>query len=211
MEVLYSTGIRRSELVKLKVFDVDAHRGTLMIREGKGKRDRVVPLGERALAWIQKYMDASRPHLVPAVDDGELFLTTMGDAMTLQRATDLVGEYVESAKLGKRGACHLFRHTCATAMLENGADTRYIQAMLGHADISTTQIYTQVSIHKLKQVHALTHPGANLAPAKPVAAIEPELQELATADLLSELAFEAGDEAVLPVASKIQDSIVRGR
>jgi integrase/recombinase XerD len=211
MEVLYATGMRRTELVHLKVFDVDMSRGTIMIREGKGKRDRVVPLGERAGLWVQRYLDDSRRHLVAAVDDGGLFLTTMGDSMTLARATDVVSAYVEQAKLGKRGACHLFRHTAATLMLEGGADTRFIQAMLGHADISTTQVYTQVSIHKLKQVHALTHPGAMLAPMTPSAAPEPELQEMATADLLSELAFEAGDEAVVPVAAKIQGSIARGR
>lgn len=213
MEVLYATGIRRAELVKLKIYDVDMHRQTLMVREGKGKRDRVVPLGERALAWIQKYLDQSRPNLVAAVDDGALFLTTMGDAMTLMRATTIVGEYIERAKLGKRGACHIFRHTAATLMLENGADTRYIQAMLGHADISSTQIYTSVSIHKLKQVHALTHPGAKLAPTATAgpAAGEPEGEELAAADLLAELDEDASVEAADTLASKIQESISRGR
>jgi len=212
MEVLYATGMRRSELVHLQVFDVDLNRGTIMIREGKGKRDRVVPLGERAGLWVQRYLDDSRPHLVAAVDDGALFLTTMGDPMTLARATDAVGEYVQAADLGKRGACHLFRHTAATLMLEGGADTRFIQAMLGHADISTTQVYTSVSIHKLKQVHALTHPGSKLAPRKDDAAETPsEDDDMAKADLLSELAFEGDDERVDPVAAKINASQNRGR
>lgn len=160
LEVLYSTGIRRMEVIHLSVWDLDADRGTLMVRLGKGKKDRMVPIGDRAIAWVQRYSDEVRPGLVMPPDDGTLFLTTTGEPFTPNRLTQLVRGYVDKAEVGKRGACHLFRHTMATLMLENGADVRYIQEMLGHAELSTTQIYTQVSIRKLKEVHTATHPGA---------------------------------------------------
>ena len=130
-----------------------------MIRLGKGKKDRMIPIGSRALAWIDKYVVEVRPTLVREPDDGTLFLSNLNEAFTRNRLTQMVREYVDAASLGKRGACHLFRHTMATLMLENGADIRFIQQMLGHAELSTTQIYTQVSIRKLKEIHSLTHPA----------------------------------------------------
>jgi len=159
LETLYSTGIRRMEVINLHLFDVDFDRGTLMVRQGKGHKDRMVPIGERALAWIAKYRDEGRPHLTGPADDGSLFLTNLGEAFTRSRMTQLVRSYVQAADIGKSGACHLFRHTMATLMLENGADIRFIQAMLGHASVATTQIYTQVSIRQLKEIHAATHPA----------------------------------------------------
>lgn len=163
LEVLYSTGIRRMELINLGLTDIDADRGTLMVRQGKGKKDRMVPIGERALAWTQKYREDVRPDFACGADDGTLFLTTLGEAFAAGRMTQLVRGYVTAADLGKRGSCHLFRHSMATLMLENGADIRFIQAMLGHAELSTTQIYTQVSIRMLKQIHSATHPGRPIA------------------------------------------------
>lgn len=159
LETLYSTGIRRMEVIHINLFDLDADRGTLMVRQGKGKKDRMVPIGERALAWIGKYRDEARPELAMPNDDGTLFLTSLGEAFTRNRMTQLVREYVKAANIGKSGSCHLFRHTMATLMLENGADIRFIQAMLGHANVSTTQIYTQVSIRQLKEIHTATHPA----------------------------------------------------
>lgn len=159
IETLYSTGIRRMELVNLKLYDVDTRNGTLMVREGKGKKDRMVPLGQRACTWIGKYTDEVRPGLVVEPDDGTLFLHEYGEAFHKNRLTDLVKRYIEQAGIGKPGACHIFRHTMATLMLDNGADIRHIQAMLGHSQLSTTEIYTQVSIRKLKEIHALTHPA----------------------------------------------------
>ena len=159
LEVLYSTGMRRMELINLKVHDIDAERGTVMIRQGKGKKDRMIPIGERAVAWIEKYRDDVRPELVTGADEGELFLSHLGEAFAPNRLTQLVREYIAAADIGKTGSCHLFRHTMATLMLENGADIRFIQAMLGHAELSTTQIYTQVSIRQLKAIHSATHPG----------------------------------------------------
>jgi len=159
LETLYSTGIRRMEIIHLNLYDIDADRGTLMVRQGKGKKDRMVPIGERALAWILKYRDEVRPALAMPTDDGTLFLSNLGEAFTRNRMTQLVRNYVNAADTGKTGSCHLFRHTMATLMLENGADIRFIQAMLGHANVSTTQIYTQVSIRKLKEIHTATHPA----------------------------------------------------
>jgi integrase/recombinase XerD len=162
LEVLYSTGIRRCELIALNVFDLDARRGTLLIRHGKGQKSRVVPIGERACAWVEKYLAEVRPELVCGIDEGILFLTHAGESLTPVRLTQMVRRRVLAAGLGKKGSCHLFRHTAATLMLEGGADIRFIQALLGHASVATTQIYTQVSIKKLQAVHRATHPGATL-------------------------------------------------
>ena len=163
LETLYSTGIRRMEIIHLNLYDIDSDRGTLMVRQGKGKKDRMVPVGERALRWMIKYRDEVRPELAMPDDDGTLFLTNLSEAFTRNRMTQLVRDYVNAADIGKSGSCHLFRHTMATLMLENGADIRFIQAMLGHANVSTTQIYTQVSIRQLKEIHTATHP-ARMAP-----------------------------------------------
>lgn len=159
LETLYSTGIRRMEVMALSQFDIDIERGTMMVRQGKGKKDRMIPIGDRALAWIQKYRDEVRPQVALAQDDGTLFLTQLGEPFGPNRLTQMVRDYIDAAKINKRGSCHLFRHTMATLMLENGADIRFIQAMLGHVELKTTQIYTQVSIVKLKEIHTLTHPA----------------------------------------------------
>ncbi len=166
LEVFYSTAIRRMELVNLLVWDVDPKRGTLFVREGKGRRDRVVPISGRALAWVERYRLEIRPLLVWDASEDHLFLTKRGEALTPTPLGTDVGRYVEAANIGKKGSCHLWRHTCATLMLEGGADVRFVQEMLGHASIQSTQVYTRVSIAKLKQVHAATHPGA-LPPAPP--------------------------------------------
>ena len=159
LETLYSTGMRRLELINLKLYDLDTERGTILIRQGKGKKDRVIPIGDRALAWTQKYLEKSRPKLVAEPDDGTVFLTAQGEPFSRDHLSDAVRTHILAAQLGKTGACHLFRHTMATLMLEGGADIRFIQQMLGHADLSTTQIYTQVSIRLLKQIHSATHPA----------------------------------------------------
>ena len=162
LETLYSTGMRRTELLNLKLYDVDRKRGVVTIRQGKGKKDRVIPVGERALAWVDKYLNEVRPVIVVEPDDGMVFLTAIGEPFTPNHLSSLVHGYVEAAQIGKTGACHLFRHTMATLMLEGGADIRFIQEMLGHARLDTTQIYTHVSIRKLKKIHEATHPAAGL-------------------------------------------------
>ena len=133
LETLYSTGMRRMELLGLSVWDLDAERGTVLIRLGKGRKDRMVPIGERALSWIARYLDTVRPELVVPPDDGTLFLSSLGEALSPDHVTHLVRRYVAGAELGKQGACHLFRHTVATLDAGSGADIRFIQELLGHA------------------------------------------------------------------------------
>ncbi len=164
LELLYSSGLRRLELLHLKLYDVDQKHGLITVREGKGKRDRVVPIGDRALAWLDMYLNTLRPEIVRQPDNGVVFLTSNGAPFTPNHLSWLARQYVKSAGIGKGGACHIFRHTMATLMLEGGADIRYIQAMLGHVRLDTTQIYTHVSIRMLKQVHTTTHPAARLTP-----------------------------------------------
>jgi integrase/recombinase XerD len=166
MEVLYSTGIRRAELAALYLSDIDEERGTVMVRMGKGKKDRVVPIGERALMWVGRYVEEARPSLLGSRDRDVLFLSRRGEPMELSRVTRIMGSYVEAAGVDKKGACHIFRHSMATLMLEHGADVRLIQEILGHAELSTTEIYTRVSIQHLKRVHERTHPGAKLGRRK---------------------------------------------
>jgi integrase/recombinase XerD len=165
LETLYSTGLRRQELIDLKLYDVDADRGVVLVREGKGRKDRMIPIGSRALAWIEKYREDVRPEFASGADDGTLFLTVMGTAFKPNRLAEIARFYIDGAAIGKRGACHIFRHTMATLMLEGGADIRYIQAILGHTQLSTTEIYTQVSIKQLKAVHTLTHPAKPIGKA----------------------------------------------
>lgn len=158
LETLYSTGIRRFELARLKLYDVDTERGTLMVRQGKGRKDRLIPLGERACRWVDRYLAEVRPQLILEPEHGALFVTDYGEPFEKNRLGDMVKRYM---RLGgfEHGSCHAFRHAMATHMLEGGCDIRYIQAMLGHSELSTTEIYTQVSIGKLKEIHAATHPA----------------------------------------------------
>ncbi len=159
METFYSTGIRRFELIGLLLQDVDRERGTLMVRQGKGRRDRMIPIGARAVAWIDKYLYDVRPHLCCGHDEGHLFLSALGEPLSAPALSRWMHLYIKGADIGKQGSCHLFRHTMATLMHENGADIRDIQAMLGHVNLATTQLYTRVSIKKLQRVHRLTHPA----------------------------------------------------
>lgn len=193
METLYSTGMRRMELVNLKVQDIDIERGTVLIRQGKGRKDRLVPIGERALYWIGRYIAHVRLHLVVGQDEGTLFLTRTGETFNLCWLSNTVARYIDKANLGKSGGCHLFRHTMATLMLEGGADIRYIQAMLGHADLSTTTIYTQVAIRALKAIHSATHPADARMRAMKAEAVKDDVKDLAP--LLAALDSEAEDEA----------------
>jgi integrase/recombinase XerD len=196
LEVLYSTGIRRMELQQLSVFDVDVERGTMLVRQGKGNKDRIIPIGDRACLWVGRYLDDTRPMYVVNGSDNTLFLTTLGEQFNDVWMSRTIGNYVEKANIGKTGACHLFRHTMATLMLENGADIRYIQAMLGHAKLTTTEIYTQVSVKKLKEIHTQTHP-ARLSERERLAKLAREKIEAEKQDhdsLLTELEMEEAEE-----------------
>ena len=179
LETLYSTGMRRKELSRLLVTDLQTAAGIVRIRHGKGRKERIIPIGSRALAWINRYMADTRPQLVTSQDDGTLFLTFTGKAFWPDTLTQLARGYVKRAGITKPGSCHLFRHTMATLMLDNGADTRFIQEMLGHANLQTTQIYTHVAIKKLKEIHTATHPGATLEKLK---ARENDTEDAATID-----------------------------
>lgn len=160
LEVLYATGIWRHEVAALELSDIERERGVMLTREGKGGKDRLLPLGERALYWLGEYLERGRPLLDWSAQDGTLFLREQGKRLRALWLSTLVARRVDAAALGKRGGCHLWRHTMATLMLEGGADLRFIHAMLGHAELSTTQIYTQVAIRQLQAVQAMTHPGA---------------------------------------------------
>ena len=162
LEVFYATGIRRAELVALDVGDVNRERGLVHVRRGKGGKGRFVPLGERADAWIAKYRREARTALLHDPQETALFLNQSGHRLSMYALSWRIRRYLDQAGVTQAGACHLFRHTVATAMLDNGADLRHVQEMLGHALIVTTQRYTHVSLAKLKAVHAATHPAASL-------------------------------------------------
>ena len=159
MEVLYSCAIRRRELLNLMLSDIDSHRGWLLVRQGKGGKDRVVPIGQRALDWLDRYLIDARPLLAKYVAEPILFISGRGKALHHTTFASKLREYTLAAGIKKTCGCHAFRHSAATLMLENGADIRHIQAMLGHECLSTTQIYTQVAIGHLKDVHKKTHPS----------------------------------------------------
>ena len=159
LELFYSTGIRRSELVRVEVTDINHERGTLRVYQGKGHKDRIVPVGERALSWLSRYLEESRTKLVLDSAEKALFLTSYGEAFNPDVLSRKVSKFIKEADIGRTGSCHLLRHTCATHMLDGGADIRYIQQLLGHEKLETTAIYTEVSISRLKIVHAKTHPA----------------------------------------------------
>ena len=160
----------------------------------------MLPVGERALAWIDEVRQRRARGLVVSSDENALFVSRVGQRLGVDWPTEAVRRFVDAAELGKHGSCHLFRHSMATLMLEGGADVRFVQEMLGHAKLETTQIYTRVSIKKLQEVHALTHPGARLRPtqdvggARSAATLAPETDEL----LLSLAAEAAEEDGVTP-------------
>ena len=164
LECFYSAAIRRAELINLRVHDLDHARGTLFVRHGKGGKDRHVPIGQRALNWVDRYTDLVRPRLARHPDRGVLFLSASGEPLCPDWLSRTVAGYITAGAPGKHGSCHLFRHTAATLMLDGGADIRYVGEMLGHAKLETTQIYTRVSIAKLRAVHAATHPAGDGRP-----------------------------------------------
>ncbi|MEZ4319099.1 MAG: site-specific tyrosine recombinase XerD [Myxococcota bacterium] len=155
--VLYSSGLRVSELVKLPWRNVDAQVGLLKVH-GKGDKERLVPVGDRALAEVRRYLQTGRPTLDPANGSPALFVSKRGTAMTRQNFWVRITHYAALAGIPGKVSPHVLRHSFATHLLEHGADLRSLQAMLGHADISTTQIYTHVSKARLARLHAEHHP-----------------------------------------------------
>lgn len=157
LETLYAAGLRVSELVTLKPSDVDFQVGFLRAF-GKGSKGRLVPLGEAALSSLKKYMDEARPVLLNGRTAPAMFVTRRGGGMTRQGFWKLIKKYARRAGITKDISPHMLRHSFATHLLANGADLRSVQMMLGHADISTTQIYTHVEASRLKQLHEKNHP-----------------------------------------------------
>jgi len=151
-------------------FCAPTKKGASVIRQGKGRKDRIVPIGVRAIEWLEKYLRDVRPWLeagngckqrrkqLPAATN-RLILSNTGGAMRPEVLSALVRAYIEAAGINKPGSCHILRHTAATLMLENGADLRSLQTLLGHESLNTTQIYTHITLERLRQVHDATHPA----------------------------------------------------
>jgi integrase/recombinase XerD len=165
LETLYSTGVRNAELRRLTIEDVDLERGYITVINGKNKKDRVVPLGKVAVHFIREYLTKARPKLIRDRAEQTLFLTVQGRPMKDSTLQTLVAQHGKAANVGRRVFPHGIRHTCATAMLNGKADIRYIQEMLGHESLTSTEIYTHVAISDLKRVHARAHPRERDLPA----------------------------------------------
>ena len=157
LETLYASGLRVSELVTLKVANVSLDMGVLSVM-GKGGKERMVPLGEEALLWLSRYLSNARQLILGSTISDALFVTQHGAAMTRQAFWYLIKRRAQQAGLTRLPSPHVLRHAFATHLLNHGADLRVVQMLLGHADISTTQIYTHVARERLKQLHARHHP-----------------------------------------------------
>jgi integrase/recombinase XerD len=157
LETLYATGLRVSELVRLSIGQVSRDAGVVRVL-GKGAKERLVPLGEEALDWIERYLADARPRLLAGRSADALFVTARGGAMTRQAFWHLIGRYALGAGIAQTVSPHVLRHAFATHLINHGADLRVVQMLLGHSDISTTQIYTHVARERLKQLHARHHP-----------------------------------------------------
>jgi integrase/recombinase XerD len=157
LEVLYATGLRVSELVALKLLEIDLDMGVVRVF-GKGSKERMVPIGEEASAWLARYLKDGRTRLLKGAQSDAVFVTARGDAMTRQAFWYLIRRHGRTAVPGKAMSPHVLRHAFATHLLNHGADLRVVQMLLGHADISTTQIYTHVARERLKSLHQKHHP-----------------------------------------------------
>lgn len=156
-EVLYATGLRVSELVELLLNQVNLQQGVLRV-SGKGNKERLVPLGEEAVAWVEKYLSNTRADLLKGQVTDALFVTKRGAAMTRQAFWYLIKRYAVQANIESTISPHTLRHAFATHLLNHGADLRVVQMLLGHSDLSTTQIYTHVAKARLKSLHSQHHP-----------------------------------------------------
>jgi len=158
LETLYATGLRVSELVGLRLYEVNFDMGVVRVF-GKGNKERLVPLGEEAVDWLRSYLAEARPALLGKRQSDDVFVTARGSAMTRQAFWQLIKRYAVLAGMDPaRLSPHVLRHAFATHLLNHGADLRVVQMLLGHADISTTQIYTHIARERLKSLHAAHHP-----------------------------------------------------
>ena len=161
LETFFATGIRRTELLFLELEDIDFSARLLRVNHGKGLKERIVPISKRACEWLALYIKKVRPTITFVGSGNTLFLANNGKQFLPGKLSEIAAKYVKLSGIKRAGACHLFRHATATTMLNNGADLRHVQAMLGHASITTTQIYTHVSREKLSSVYNESHPSAN--------------------------------------------------
>ena len=159
LETLYSTGIRSIEAANLTPDNIDFDSGWVMIRQGKFKKDRRIPIGDTAMNWLTQYLNYERPKSKRSKQYTQVFLSVQSHPFTAKGVSALVSRYLKQSGLRKQGGSHLIRHTMASHMLQNGADIRYIQQMLGHSSLSSTQIYTQVQDRDLKTEHRAKHPA----------------------------------------------------
>lgn len=157
LELLYATGMRVSELVGLNVHEINFNQGFVRIT-GKGQKERLIPIGEQALDWLDRYFSESRPTLLKMRHSDDVFVTKRGSGMTRQAFWYLIKRYGLQAGITRHFSPHTLRHAFATHLLNNGADLRAVQLLLGHSDLSTTQIYTHVADQRLKSLHAQYHP-----------------------------------------------------
>ena len=157
LEALYASGLRVSELVTMTLAQLSQNMGVVRVM-GKGSKERLVPVGEEALSWIGRYVDTARPRILDGRQVDALFVTSRGAAMTRQAFWYLIRRYANQAGMHGGISPHTLRHAFATHLLNHGADLRVVQLLLGHADISTTQIYTHIARERLKQLHAKHHP-----------------------------------------------------
>lgn len=157
LELLYATGLRVSELINLKQSQVNFNQGVIRI-VGKGDRERLIPLGEEAQRWLRDFIDGPRMEILLERQTDYLFPTRRGDRMTRQAFWHIIKRYAEKAGVRKKMSPHSLRHAFATHLLNRGADLRVVQLLLGHSDLSTTQIYTHVARERLKELHAQHHP-----------------------------------------------------
>lgn len=160
LETMYATGMRVSEVVNLPLKKLDLPR-EYVLAVGKGSKERIIPLGRVAIKYLEHYLKFVRPQLLGRHPDvAEVFITDWGSSMTRQRVNELISEYAKSAGIGKKVTPHMLRHSFATHLLNRGSDLRVVQELLGHADISTTQIYTHLDVARLREVYDKTHPRA---------------------------------------------------
>jgi integrase/recombinase XerD len=157
LEVLYATGVRVSELINLSLGQINLNQGVLRI-VGKGDRERLIPLGDEAQDWIREFIDGARGEILLERQTEYLFPTRRGDRMTRQAFWHIIKRYAKKAGISKKLSPHTVRHAFATHLLNNGADLRVVQLLLGHSDVSTTQIYTHVARERMKELHERHHP-----------------------------------------------------
>ena len=157
LEIIYACGLRVSELIKLDILNLNLRQGVIRVI-GKGEKERLVPMGEEALYWVERYINNSRPNLLKDNKVSELFLSKRGSSMTRQTFWYRIKEYAVKASIKEDLSPHTLRHAFATHLINHGADLRTVQLLLGHSSLSTTQIYTEVARHRMKELHNEHHP-----------------------------------------------------